>query len=177
MLLHYQMNFVYRHPWALPAKYTWKASCVKIKGTDKSRSDLALLSPFYRLIYGLFYTTYWGGFPIINFSVQTDGMPVIPKKAPGESISQGQGIYFPRSEKHPFSGRKSIQFLLKIHHILWFYTSFPFKNHKWHLNCRSLMRYFSGVDATYLYFVCTHSLRMYIYKYIIFLILHQSRPD
>ena len=94
-----------------------------------------------------------------------------------ESISQGQGIYFSRPEKHPFSGRKSTQFSLKNHYILWFYSHFLSKTTIRHLNYRSLMCCCGGIDATYLYVVYTLSLQMYIHKYIIFLILHQSRPD
>ena len=98
-------------------------------------------------------------------------------KSPRRLISQGQGIYFSRPKKHPFSGRKSTHFFLKNHYILWFYPSFLSKTTIWHLNYRSLMCCCGGIDATYLYFVYALSLQMYIHKYIIFLILHQSRPD
>ena len=64
-----------------------------------------------------------------------------------ESISQGQGIYFSRPEKHPFSGRKSTQFSLKNHYILWFHPSFFFKTTIRHLNYRSLMCCCGGIDA------------------------------
>ena len=73
-------------------------------------------------------------------------MPVIPKN-PGRIISQGQGIYFSRPEKHPFSGRKSTQFFLKNHYILWFYPPFLSKTTIYHLNYRSLMWCCGGIDA------------------------------
>ena len=56
-----------------------------------------------------------------------------------ESISQGQGIYFTRPEKHPFPGRDSTQLSFRNHHILWSFSSYPLKYHNRHLNCRSLM--------------------------------------
>ena len=78
-----------------------------------------------------------------------------------ESISQGQGIYFSRPEKHPFPGRKSTQFFLKNHYILWFHSSFLSKTTIWHLNYRSLMCCYGGIDATCLYFIYTLSANVY----------------
>ena len=82
-------------------------------------------------------------------------MPVIPKN-PGRIISQGQGIYFSRPEKHPFSGRESTQFSLKNHYILWFHPSFLSKTTIWHLNYRSLMCCCGGIDACIYIFLLIH---------------------
>ena len=71
--------------------------------------------------------------------VQTCALPIF--------ISQGQGIYFSRPEKHPFPGRKSTQFPFKNHYILWFHPSFFSKTTIRHLNYRSLMWCCGGIDA------------------------------
>ena len=56
-----------------------------------------------------------------------------PIKYPRKSHLPGLGIYFLQPEKHSFPGRRS--------------TQFSVKNHKRHLNCRSLMCCCGGIDA------------------------------
>ena len=73
--------------------------------------------------------------------------PIYYLKNPRRLISQGQGIYFSRPEKHPFSGHKSTHFPLKNHYILWFYPPFLFKTASWNLNYCSLMYYCRAMDT------------------------------
>ena len=102
---------------------------------------------------------------------------LIYQKAPGKSSPRAKASISHALKNTHFQAANPLIFPSKTTTSCGFIHHSSSKTTSWHLNYRSLMCCCGGIDATCLYFIYTLSLQMYIHKYIIFLILHQSRPD